>query len=526
MRTGFGLADLEPPGGSRPPTMKLRRPSRLRFYAISLLVSLVIPASGALAASRLVVVPIVVGGGGEPDTALMSALAEGLKQNPQWSVEQGGDTLSTLAKFRAESPSPAEVGQLEPEVAEAARKLPGDATAAATQLDRVRNELRAAAKKGPLGTRGDDLGYRTGALLVAAHLAAKQPDKAKQTAAETVLAYPGRSPNDQEKVSPAAKELLRAPPGSMGAKLTLVTRPEGCQVSVHGVAVGKAPVELQVLQEEAYYAEARCDAAAATATTAAAPASASIPKRIVIPGNETTRQEVLDAEFERGFAAEGLRRLRFSSPQERRSLEESYARRLSERFDADVVVLASVGELSGADWLNARLYLRSGYLNRQGLVRLEANRANALGRYLATGKDVPGVLKPEEAGALVAASRSMPDQTEPTVDPWYTDIPGWSFLGVGLLSFGLGRYGDSIADDRQSQADSTRGDSEKQMTLYRDAQSARFWSGVATIGGLLLASTGVVLLLVPEYNQTTSELFGLAPAPMAGGGGLVLGGRF
>ena len=136
-----------------------------------------------------------------------------------------------------------------------------------------------------------------------------------------------------------------------------------------------------------------------------------------MPPNETTRQEVLDAEFERSFAAEGLRRVRFTSPQERRALEESYARRMSERFDADLVVLASVGELSGADWLNARLYLRSGYLNRQGLVRLEANRANALGRYLATGKDVPGVLKPEEAGALVAAARSAPQAKEPSIEP-------------------------------------------------------------------------------------------------------------
>ncbi len=486
---------------------------------------LVVPAAAAQTASRLVVVPIVVGGGGEPDTALMAALAEGLKQNPQWNVAQG-DGLSALAKFQSEPAGAGEASRLQAEVNDVARKVTGDASDAATVLERVRGELRAAAKKAPLGPAGDELAYRTGALLVTAQLAAKQGDKAKQTAAETVLAYPGRRPDDVERVSPAAKELLRAPAGDMGAKLTLVTRPEGCQVTVNGVAAGKSPVELRVLQEEAYYAEARCEAQPATATAAATPATASIAKRIVIPGNETTRQEVLDAEFERNFAAEGLKRVRFSSPQERRSLEESYARRLSERLDADVVVLASVGELSGADWLNARLYLRSGFLNRQGLVRLEANRANALGRYLATGKDVPGVLKPEEAGALVAASRSMPDQEEPSIDPWYTDIPGWTFLGVGLVSFSFGRYGNGIANEKQALGDSTRGNSERQMGLYREAQSARFWSGVATIGGLLLASTGVVLLLVPEYNNTTSELFGLAPAPLPGGGGLVLGGTF
>ena len=188
---------------------------------------------------------------------------------------------------------------------------------------------------------------------------------------------------------------------------------------------------------------------------------ASLPKRIVVPPNETTRQEILDAEFERGFVAEGLRRLRFSSSQERRQLEESYARRLAERFDADAVVLASVGELSGADWLNARLYLRSGYLNRQGLVRLEPQRANALGRFLATGKDVPGVLRPEEAGALVAASRPV-DSAEPEVDPWYTDIAGWTFLGGGLVTLGFGRWINSGAEDKQDQADAIRNDTERQ----------------------------------------------------------------
>jgi hypothetical protein len=469
--------------------------------------------ASAAAASRLVVVPVVVGGGGDPDTALMLALAEGLKQNPQWSVEQG-EGLPALAKFRAEAQTPVDLSKTEDEVNQAARKIGSDAAAAATALERIRGELREGAKKAALGSKGDELSYRTGALLVTAFLGAKESSKAKQAASDTALAFPGRSPDQLERVSAAAKQLLKEAPAG-GAKLTLVTRPDGCQVFINGVAVGKAPVELAALPDQAYYGEARCDGGLA-----------SLPKRIVVGASETARQEVLDAEFERGFVAEGLRRLRFSSPQERRALEESYARRVSERFDADAVVLASVGELSGADWLNARLYLRSGYLNRQGLVRLETNRANALGRYLATGKDVPGVLKPEEAGALVAAARSAPQAREPSVSPWYTDIAGWSFLGAGVVAFSIGQWGNNRADDKQTQADNLRGDSERQMQLYRDAQSGHFWSGVARIGGLLLASTGVILLLVPEYNNTSSELFGLAPAPLPGGGGLVLGGTF
>ena len=72
---------------------------RIGFGFLTSLLIAVGASGSALAASRLVVVPVVVGGGGDPDSALMMALAEGLKQNPQWSVEQG-DGLPALAKFQ------------------------------------------------------------------------------------------------------------------------------------------------------------------------------------------------------------------------------------------------------------------------------------------------------------------------------------------------------------------------------------------------------------------------------------------
>jgi hypothetical protein len=383
----------------------------------------------------------------------------------------------------------------------------------------VRGELRIAGKKGPRSVEADNLLWRTSLLLVAA-LQGKDADQAKKAAQETMLLFPGRRPTEADKLSAAAGKLFEAPP-ELGVKLKLVSRPEGCEVFVGPTSFGKSPAEVQVLQDEPYWAHVRCAAAAGAPAGAG---MASLPKRIVVPPNETTRQEVLDAEFERSFVAEGLRRLRFTSSNERRQLEESYARRLAERFDADAVVLASVGELSGADWLNARLYLRSGYLNRQGLVRLEPQRANALGRFLATGKEVPGVLRPEEAGALVAASRPA-DAGEPSINPWYTDIAGWSFLGGGLVTLGFGRWINSSAEDKESQADALRGDTERQNALYREAQSEKFWGGVLTVGGLLASATGVVLLLVPEYNHS-DELFSFGPNILPGGGGLVVGGRF
>ena len=478
----------------------------------------------AFAASRLVVLPVVVGGGGEPEAGLLAALTEGLRQNPQFGVEQG-DALVTLAKFQSSSLTDAELTKLTTAVDEAAKKLTGGSAAeAVTALESAREELRAAARKGARGAHGDDLAWRASTLLVAAHLAARQESKAKTAAEEATLLFPGRKVLEADHIPPKAAELLGVVRPGLGGKLTLRTRPEGCEVLAGDAVLGKDPLELSVLQGDAYYFRARCPGQA-RADGQPALAIISHPKKVMIPANETSRQDVLDAEFERGFAGEGLRRIRFNSTQERRLLEESYARRVSERFDADAVVLASVGELSGADWLNARLYLRSGYLNRQGLVRLEAQRANALGRFLATGKDVPGVLKPEEAGALLSSSRVSSDAKDGGVAPWYSDVVGWTFVGAGLIGLGLGRWGNSVSNRKTDEAEAIRGDMTRQDEVYRQAQSAKFWSGIGTVGGVLFLATGVVLLAVPEYNDDDSFM-ALRPALIPGGGGVTMRGRF
>jgi hypothetical protein len=94
-----------------------------------------------------------------------------------------------------------------------------------------------------------------------------------------------------------------------------------------------------------------------------------------------------------------------------------------------------------------------------------------------------------------------------------------------VTTFILGRYANSVYHKRQDRGDAERMDFDKQQKLYRDAQTAKFWSGVGTIGGILLASTGVILLLVPQYNNS-GELFVLSPQPLPGGAAVTLGGRF
>jgi hypothetical protein len=488
----------------------------VRFLAC--LVLLLVSAPAARAGSRLVVLPVVVGAGSEPSSDLVGALAKGLAENANWQVVQG-EGLKNLAGA-SDQLKEEDRARIAGKLDEAARKTSGSAAEAVTALEAVRTELADLSKTATLSKEDHDLAYRAEGLLVAAQLAAKETDKAKTVAQEAALKFPGRKPGDADKLPNAARELLAATAAPETAKLTIRSRPEGCDVVLNGTNVGKSPVEVAAMPGASYQASAVCGAAEGR------PALTSRPKRFTVGEKETTRAEVVDAEFERAFQAEGGLRVRFTSSPERRQLEDSYARRVAERYAADLVVLVSVGELSGADWLNGRLYLRSGYLNRQGLVRLEPVRAAALGRYLGTGREIPGVLRPDEAGALVAAqSQATQDQQQGSkVDPWYTDIVGWSFAGAGAIAFGLGTYANGVGRDKTDQADAIRGDSDRQNALYREASRAKFLGGIGQIGGGLVALTGIVLLIIPEYQTTNTELIAITPRP--GGATVVWSGRF
>jgi hypothetical protein len=476
---------------------------------------LLLSGSVAHAAARAVLLPVVVGSGGEPPANLMASLAQGLKDNPGWTVVDGNALKGLMVPPTGlKDEDRARLGGKLDEVAGKLGKAAG-AKEAVTDIEAVQTELASAAKDLTLVDADHALGYRASGLLVAALAASGDADRAKAAAVETAAQFPGRKPREGDKLPAAAVDLLAAAVPTGGVKLTLKTRPEGCEVFVNGSSLGKAPVEVLGSIVATYQAHAVCPAGAS--------ARQSFPKRIFLGEKETARVELLDAEFEKAFEADGGQRLRFASSADRRQLEDAFARRVAERYAADAVILASVGELSGADWLNGRLYLSSGYLNRQGMVRLEAGRALALGRYLATGKDSPGVLKPEEAGAMVASSQQNA-QSAKKVDPWYTDIVGWSFAGVGAVGVTLGLLSNAAGKRTSDQADAIRGDSERQMSLWREAERQKFLGGIGLVGGGLMAVTGVVLLVIPEYQDTQGELFVFTPAP--GGGTLTLSGRF
>jgi hypothetical protein len=476
-------------------------------------VAVLLPGALAQAAARVVVLPVVVGSGPEPSAALMAALGKGIQENGPWAVVQG-DALKGLMTTPT-GIKPEDRTRLAARLDEVARKVQQRAaTEALTRLESINAELSQLAKEYVLEKPDVDMAYRAAGLHVAALLANGEADRAKAVAVQTATLFPGRKPDDSDHLPTAAVQALTAAAPEGPVKITLRSRPDACEIFVAGTSLGKSPVEIPAVAGANYQAQAVCGGT-----------QKSYVKRIAVGDKDTVRQEVLDADFERSFEADGGQRLRFASSPERRQLEESSARRVAERYAADVVVLASVGELSGADWLNGRLYLRSGYLNRQALVRLENSRAVALGRYLATGRDVPGVLKPEEAGVLVAASQKGDVQQQAAkTDPWYTDIVGWCFTGAGAIGITLGILANNAGSKTTDEADAIRGDSERQQALYRDAQRSKFLGGIGLIGGGLMAVTGVVLLAIPEYTSQQGELFVLNPVP--GGATVGFSGRF
>jgi hypothetical protein len=480
--------------------------------------ALLLTTSNAQAAARAVLLPVVVGSGSEPSAELMAALAKGLQDNPGWQVIDGAGLKGLMAPPAGLKEQ--DRTRLRAKLDEAAEKKGKEAVA---DIEAVRTELATAAKDLVLVDADHDLTYRAAGMLVGALVASGDAERAKAVATETAAEFPGRKPRPTDKLPAAATELLAAAAPSGGVKLTLKTRPDGCEVFVNGSSLGKAPVDILGSPVATYQAHAVCPGQLQ-----------SYPKRIFLGEKETTRAELLDAEFERTFEADGGQRLRFASSQDRRSMEDAFARRVAERYAADAVILASVGELSGADWLNGRLYLSSGYLNRQALVRLEAGRATALGRFLATGKDSPGVLKPEEAGQLVASSQANAQAASKGGPAWYTDIVGWSFTGAGALGIVFGLLENAAGKRTSDHADTIRPcgaenpnpecGSDVQMALYRDAEHSKFLGGIGLVGGGLMAVTGVVLLAIPEYSSNQSELFVFRPTQ--GGGVLSLSGRF
>lgn len=464
----------------------------------------------AAGAARVVVLPSLVGDAAPPGQDVIAGIARGLAAgNPRWTVVHG-TALAPLVVAAAPPLSLEDLATLIGRTDQAAARLADAPAEAAATLAEVVDRFRAALAEAPRPPADHAAAYRAEALLVTARLAAGEADVAT-AAAEVALRYPGRRPRAVQGVSAAAADLLERTPPPGTPTLIVESNPEACAVVVDGQPVGDAPLTVPVLPGISYRAFAECartergDSLSRAPTDAERAAGAALRSRARAVGlatGEVERKIVLDVEFETVFAVAPSPRMRFASGFERREMEGAYVPRLAERLGADAVVMVTTRtspELGGGDWLSATLYLRSGYRNRRGYARVDPARATALGRYLATGQPQPGVLPPEQAVALVAAS--APASAPPALRPWYADPLGWSLLGVGVVGVTAGLVLQRDINRRADEIDAFRGPVEERSRMSRELEHRRFWSGVTLASGAALAATGIVVLSLREYED-------------------------
>lgn len=491
------------------------------------------PLPGARA--RVLVLPVAVGDGPAPDPLLVTALVRGLSENPNWDVTSpaSGDTLTPVP-----TPSVPEALLAEAEAALVdsgpARTENRNAEVVAA-LSPTMQKLLDAVGAAPLGPRGTEVVLKLGSALLAAQIGAGLDEDASTTAATLKRLLPERALGQEQGFSIVASALLAAA-SAPGVPVQLVSNPPGCRILVDGHVVGVAPAKLELRPDTKYGAQAHCgEGQAATESflrvisvaDRGAAAAAAEGGPVETPARPPVNL-VLDAILPLILhESEGGVVLRFRDVEQRRAMEEAFVPRLAERFGVNNVVLASVGEFQSSPWLNGRLYLSSGYKNRHGLARTDPARAAALGRYLSTGRESPGVLNAEEAGQMVAASHTLRPLGPATLErtPWYKDAAAWSLVGAGALGLGLGLWADGEGEAKREEADlRTRNDPIRRDELQSEASTLKFWGGVGIYAGAVLVGTGIVLLALPEYEETRSAIYGLTPLP--GGAAFSYAGRF
>ncbi|MBI5535209.1 MAG: hypothetical protein HY898_20955 [Deltaproteobacteria bacterium] len=130
------------------------------------------------------------------------------------------------------------------------------------------------------------------------------------------------------------------------------------------------------------------------------------------------------------------------------------------------------------------------------------------------------------ADAAPAPSRSADGPSQATAEPGSLRAVGWAALGVGVVAGGVTAYlGVQALGARNDYYDSGRTDRD----AYDRAGSYRTWTNVALATSLVMAGTGVVILLKSPARPTDGRATSSESARMWLGGGpgsVVLGGRF
>jgi hypothetical protein len=137
--------------------------------------------------ANVVVLPVVVGGFGEPTAALVESLAKGLRDNLNWIVTVPSASTAVIEPVRDE--------KLLASALEAAQGIViGGANAAPAILDlaAVFAQLVDVSTKVPLGASGAAAVLKIGGALISAQVAAGHDEAARATASEIKLLLPSR----------------------------------------------------------------------------------------------------------------------------------------------------------------------------------------------------------------------------------------------------------------------------------------------------------------------------------------------
>jgi hypothetical protein len=207
--------------------------------------------------ATVLVLPVVVGGLGEPPAAIIEALAKGLRDNLNWDVTvPSASTAVAVPTY--------DTTLLETAIAAVNAVVPAAGAAAAAaasiqDLSATYAQLVQASTKAPLGAKGADALIKVGGALLSAQVAAGQDETARTTASELKLLLPARKFSEADGLSFVAAAVLGAAP-VVGVQTEFKTNPVQCSIEINGVEVAKGVVELPLRSGTLYSVQARCPA--------------------------------------------------------------------------------------------------------------------------------------------------------------------------------------------------------------------------------------------------------------------------
>lgn len=217
----------------------------------------------------------------------------------------------------------------------------------------------------------------------------------------------------------------------------------------------------------------------------------------------------LEAALRSGASSVGFQ---YGDPADRERLEAGHATLVARALGATGVVVVGIREYEGRrSIVGVFLSVDSGRPARIGALAVEpaepgADLVRALGRFLAGGEAVPGLIVPGDAGARPEREARRPYRTW----KWVAGVTGVLAVAAGVTLIAL------------DEADHDPDGSLRESSLHTMTGGI-----VLTAGGAVVLGTSVVLWVLDARRPGPPARVQVGAAPTAGGGfGIVVGGSF